>query len=727
MACILVGLGNRWASAEVVTNAAYRLEVTCGTHGLRLTLHDQRIGTNVADGAMYQAQRALDEGAMIYRGLKAASITAQDEALTIRGQLAGLELEQRFVLPANQPYLEETITLTNRTASAIRLEEFEIGLTRRIASAPGQVLASLQGDRLVALPFRRRPTDREGQLHDYSLKQFLTQAGEILRGNPDEEWEDDKDFPGHIPARHRSSEGWAWTHTNASFCVFKFSQETMEFSVLSTVVQPDGVALRFGGACLVDGAPAALVEIPPGRSLRLGLNRYQTVTNDYTQGLYALRAFLDEHGCRFPANYDPPVQWNELYDNPFYSLSTPGKPAGHYDDMRALLYTQPLIEAEAVKARDYSCQSLYLDPGWDSNFGTLLWGEQWLGPRRDFIRHLKTDYHLGLSLHCALAGWMSDPWYITNNPAIASFPGSSFRKDAAGNTVTNSICLGSRQYLEVALRRMLEHCADGVGFLMFDGDWYQGGCWNAEHGHPVPYGKEDQVEAVAGLAQRVHARFPGVDIEMHDPIVGGNTTRLAPVYYKYGLPGSFDENWGFELMWQPMNDLRTGAAQSLYYYNLACNVPAYLHVDLRGDNEYALVLWWYASTCRHLGVGGTHPNPMIAELQRREMKRYRLWERFFKRGEFYGANEEIHLHVLPEENAFVAAVFNLTNETRRVRGEFDLRQVKGLDLDRFYTRTGSWGYFDGKGRFKVRLDLPPWSVQVAEFRAAPVAPDPAKR
>jgi hypothetical protein len=142
-------------------------------------------------------------------------------------------------------------------------------------------------------------------------------------------------------------------------------------------------------------------------------------------------------------------------------------------------------------------------------------------------------------------------------------------------------------------------------------------------------------------------------------------------------------------------------------------------VDLRDDNEHALVLWWYASTCRHLGIGGTHPNPLVARLHRREMQRYRQWEPFFQRGDFYGLSEEIHLHVLPRENAFVANVFNLSDETRLLSGQLDLHQVAGLDLNRFYTRSSNWGDFDKTGLFKVRLELPPWSARVAEFRALP--------
>jgi len=722
---VLIVLVGRPVMGEVLSNTVYRLEVESRAEGMTLTLHDQKLGMAVADGVVYQAQRTVDEGALICRELKAVSVAVKDETLTIRGKLAGLDLEQRFRLPANKDYLEEEITLGNSSDAVIRLEEFEVGFRRRITGRTGRVLADLTDDRVVALPFRRRPTDIEGELHDYPLKELLTQAGGAQRIDMDEKWREQTGFRGYVPSRHRSSEGWAWNHRETNFCMFQFNQDVIEFSVISTVVDPAGVALRFGGACMVDGLPSCLSEVQPGRSIRLGLSRYQTVSGTNNEALYALRAFLDERGCRFPAEYDPPVHWNELYDDQFWTVGTPGKPAGNVDDTRVVFYTKAIMEAEAAKARDYSCQALYLDPGWDSNFGTLIWGEKWLGPRREFIDRIKSDYGLGLSLHCPLASWMSYQPYQPDNPGVSAYPASSFRKDAEGKILTNSICLGSRQYLDLALTRMLENCADGVGFLMFDGNWYQGGCWDREHGHPVPYRQEDHLAAVMGLAQRVHAHYPKVLIEMHDPIGGGSPSQFVPVYYQYGLPGSFDEIWGFELMWQPMHDLKTGAARALYYYNMGCDVPAYLHVDLRDDNEHALVLWWYASTCRHLGIGGTHPDPRVTELQQREMKRYRKLERFFKRGEFYGINEEIHLHVMPKENAFVANVFNLSSETRVIRGEFKLPQA-GLEVDRFYSRTVDWGTFHDKGVFRVKVELPPWSVQVGEFSVVPVKPGPEK-
>ena len=79
---------------------------------------------------------------------------------------------------------------------------------------------------------------------------------------------------------------------------------------------------------------------------------------------------------------------------------------------------------------------------------------------------------------------------------------------------------------------------------MYDGNFWNGGCLNSDHGHPVPYTFEDHIRANVDLAARIHAKYPRVLIEMHDMIAGGSPIRHTPLYYTYGLPGSWDENWG---------------------------------------------------------------------------------------------------------------------------------------------------------------------------------------
>jgi hypothetical protein len=460
------------------------------------------------------------------------------------------------------------------------------------------------------------------------------------------------------------------------------------------------------------GDPSALRAIAPGHTVTLGLTRLQPVPDDRRGAWYAFRRLLDEHGCRFPEGFDPPVHWNELYDNPEWNLGSPGTaPAG---PTRQVTYTRELIEREAVKAVQYGCQSLYLDPGWDTAFGTFHWGQSWLGPRRDFIEEIRSKYGLGVSLHCPLATWMS-----LDGRGTSAWPHDALQMRADGTVVPGAVCLGSRQYLDEAEKRLRALCEDGVVFLMFDGNWWNGGCGNPSHGHPVPYTMEDHARGQLDLARRIHARHPRVLIEMHDMISGGVLQRHTPVYYKHGLPGSYDENWGFELMWQPMEDILAGRARSLYWYNLGCNVPLYLHIDLRDDNEHCLVLWWYASTCRHLGIGGTHGDPRVSAAQKRSMEAYRRLDRFYKRGDFFGMHEEAHVHALPSENAFVVNLFNCSAQERVVEGSVSVSGM-GLDPNRWYI-VPKGGRFDRtSGTFILSRRLPAWSAQVAEVHSIEV-------
>ena len=165
-----------------------------------------------------------------------------------------------------------------------------------------------------------------------------------------------------------------------------------------------------------------------------------------------------------------------------------------------------------------------------------------------------------------------------------------------------------------------------------------------------------------------------------------------------------------------MDDITSGRARSLYYYNLSCNVPIYLHIDLRKDTLGCVVLWWYASTCRHLGIGGTHRDPAVATAQKTAMSRYHELERFFKRGEFYGINKEVHLHALPAENAFVVNLFNLSNRKRAIGGSIELRRM-GLSAQRLESGTGVVGSLE-KGMWTIHRELPPWSSQLVYVRCA---------
>lgn len=620
---------------------------------------------------------------------------------------------QTFTLAPNKDFLEERITFRASSGEPVEIREIETGFLKRIAGAPGNVDAVCANDRFIAVPFRSRASDAPGYVHDYPVSDIIKQAGYIPVVDYNLNY-------GRIPSRHRMSDGWAWIRGKRILGIYKFNQERIEFSALSTIASPGGIRLRFGGSCLIPASLDYPLTVKAGESISAGVMRYYSIEGVYNDALYAFRGMLDEFNCSFPAGYNPPVHWNELYDNlEWAGVSTPGSPAKTRAAVRGYTYTKGKILEEARKAKEYSCGALYLDPGWDTKFGSFLWGTEWLGPVRRYIDDVKRMYGLETSLHCPLGTWMSHKSFHIDSTSYAEWSPDAVRMDSEGKPAEKSVCLGSRQYLDEAERRLLELCANGVTFLMFDGNWWCE-CFNPNHGHPVPYTFEDHCRANVDLAQRIHKKYPDVLIEMHDMLTGGSHYRQTPVYYKYSLPGSYDENWGFELMWTPFKDLLDGRGKMLYYYNMGCNIPLYLHVDLRTDNEHCFVVWWYASTIRHLGIGGTHDDPHVVQNQINAMRKYKELERFYKRGIFLGISEEIHLHVLPEENAFTVNLFNMSDERRFISGRIAADKL-GIDMNRWYAGdNGYLGHFDkNAGTFEVHRELEPWGTAVAYFHAVP--------
>jgi hypothetical protein len=699
-------------------NPSFELSAALADGELRMTLLESCTATRWADGPYHWSlQIQHPDGVLDCRQLRDAELRQEGDTLTLHARIGGLTLEQRWELPANQPWMEETVRLKNEGDSPVVVLGIECGFLRRVADAVGQVEAGCADERLVAIPFRKRPTDPADWVNDHGLKDILALAGREPRCDADMHF-------GFLPSRHWCSEAWAWTRGDRTLALMSFHQERMLLSAISAMVAPDGLGLRFGGVCLHDPDGLPVVTLVPGESVDFGLMRYQSVAGGYREAAYAYRALLDAQGCRFPEGFNPPVHWNELYDNPEWWITAPGEmPKGSRIATRGAVYTRADMEHEAEKARAYHCESLYLDPGWDTTFGSFQWDEARLGKAAGFVREMRENHDLAVSLHCPVATWMS----CRDNPqsmnSAGYWPPDARRMPSPGKLCPEDagwsepqLCLGSRQYLNEAEKRLLALCEAGVVYLMFDGNWWSGPCFHPDHGHPVPYTREDHVRANLDLAQRIHAKYPHVLIEMHDMLCGGSHSRMTPVYYKYGLPGSYDTNWGFELMWMPIEDLRQGRAQSLYYYNLACNVPIYLHIDLRDDNEHCTFFWWFASTCRHLGIGGTHANPNIAAAQRHAMQQYRRLEAFYKRGEFYGMSEEIHLHVLPAENRVVVDIFNLSDQERRIEGSIPTSRL-GIASDLYYRRTERWAGFDpAKGLLTAACTLPAWGHQRVELQ-----------
>jgi hypothetical protein len=222
---------------------------------------------------------------------------------------------------------------------------------------------------------------------------------------------------------------------------------------------------------------------------------------------------------------------------------------------------------------------------------------------------------------------------------------------------------------------------------------------------------------------------------MHDQVIGPATARYVPLYYTHDAT-TFDSVWAFEYMWDPMSDLVSGRSRSLYYYNLAYNIPLYDHINLKTDNAQALVFWWTASTCRHLGIGGKNgvkasppsvevelahlgigekngPPPEIWEAHKKAMKTYMRLKPFFARGAFHGIDELTHVHTLAEKSSSVINCFNLDKEPLSKEMVCYLSDL-GLGGGSKWEVKGARSWRFEKGAFHFRVEVPAMGVKLIE-------------
>ena len=285
----------------------------------------------------------------------------------------------------------------------------------------------------------------------------------------------------------------------------------------------------------------------------------------------------------------------------YFSPSKPGFCPEYYERNKKLLneyYSLELIKGEAAKAKELGCEALYLDPGWEAGPSRQIWDAERLGPMPTFVKMLKEQYGMrGVCFWCSLAGvppTIGDP---------SACPKEARVLNKEGKPEYFLLCLPSAGFLDTKEKNLLDLARDGALFFMFDSNQYSGPCYDKTHGHAIPSTREEHAKALFELARRVKVKYPNVLIEMHDPITGPCNIHYTPTYFGYNPPNSFDCLWGHEFMWSSMDDLLSNRAVSLYYYNMAYDIPFYLHISVKQENENALLFWWYASTCRHLGVG----------------------------------------------------------------------------------------------------------------------------
>ncbi|MBN2579767.1 MAG: hypothetical protein JXB10_12325 [Pirellulales bacterium] len=591
-----------------------------------------------------------------------------------RTRLGSLKVEQAFTLPGNEPgVLLEEITIRNPGKSPLDTADFRCGFAKCIRDGENWS-ADASEIRFCPIPYRR---ETNGQVQEYPLRE-VAERGMSFAG-----WAEPPQ-----PTPTWGAEGWVWSKEEKSFLLAKYNSQAMEWSLMEPLKRGTETVVRFGGAGRwKHGHPENSARLESGGVCRFGQTRLQAVDGGWKQAYYAYRRYVEGKGCRTPQRYNPPVHWNELYDNQYYAQACAmggyyintvklGYCPEYYKKNKNLLnelYSLELMKAEAAKARQLGCEALYLDPGWDTGMSQQIWDAARLGSMESFVKMMREEYGLKVSLWCSLAG--VPPTY--GDPAAC--PPEARVLDKDGKPVDYLVCCASPAFLDTKEKRLLELCRNGAAFLMFDSTQYSGPCYNKRHGHQIPSTREEHARALLELTRRVKRKYPHVLIEMHDFISGPCGTHYTPTYYGYAQPQSYDCLWGHEFMWNSLDDLLSRRAVSLYYYNLAYSIPLYLHISLKQENENALLFWWYASTCRHLGVGGK-PGPAAWEACIQAMRSYLPLKRFYTQGVFYGIDETVHAHTLPDLRESVVNVFNLDDKPVDKKIRFRLREI-GLPGD----------------------------------------------
>jgi hypothetical protein len=614
---------------------------------------------------------------------------------------SGIVLTQR--LQSVDGRLEETITLRNPGKEIITLDQLRIGL---VAS-----LETRQAWHLCAVPFR---VQLDGSVHDYPAQALIEgrfhNAVYVDRTRPD---------PPLTEEGILRSEAWAWGDGEHGLAIIKYNNTAIELSVTAPEQLDGAVRLRFGGAGFaLYGEPSQARTLAPGASFQFGTTIYVPYRGGLQQAYRIYRDLLDSHGHSFPADYNPPVNWNELYDVGWY----------HSDaNQLALFYTREALLLEAAKARACGCDVLYLDPGWEVAEGTTLWDEARLGPATDFIETLQRDYGLGLAYRTILRCYR-DHWPLRFMVKHPDREAGRFTYDPGGEGW--ELCLPNPEFWREKLHRILAISRHGVRFMMFDEMDWRGPCCDASHGHATPSRPIEHIMAVYALTREVRRQCPGLTVEAHDPVWPWVTCIYVPTYFQQGFgdKGAYDENWGFEYMWDCLNDLRSGRALALYYYALGCNVPLYLHITMAADNDQCVFFWWTASTVRHIGIGGKTSNKTIEPpgglppydpdarfaAYCEQMRTYNRLKPFFVRGQFHGIAEHIHLHTLPGVPGGVINVFNLTDAEQTF--EFCVsRDAESIDAPQPLRVTGAEATWH-PDRVTLRLTLPAMSPALIEMR-----------
>ncbi|MFH1007437.1 MAG: hypothetical protein V1800_08050 [Candidatus Latescibacterota bacterium] len=632
----------------VATSASLGIEIgRDDSRRWRVRIWDRATGVNYADGPIHLSFRSGNCDVSPEAQRLSVIETHDARHVLLVSQDAALRVDHRLTFPRDLPWFEEKVLVRNVGSAKLSLDDYEVVFTRPLDFIAGEA-KGLEGYHLMNVPFYHKPEMARAVDDVFTPADLVERLPEFLGVW---NW---GEFP-YNPLPRQFAQGWAFANGRRGVLLVKYTQDDLEASTVSATKVEGHHELRIGGSARWGfGHPERMRAVAVGEFVNLGATRWQVVNGDFRRHAYAFREFMDEKGHNLLADFNPPVQWNEIYDLGWI----PGS-----EEQRAPHYTTETYEKEAAKAAQYSAEALYLDPGWDFYLAEGMWAgdperdrpRNTLLPLPQFTELMRTKYRLGVAVHAPYAPWTDKP----------SDWGDAYKiqnADGALDNVGFTLCGSSRKYLDEKTRRSAQLARYGIGFFMIDGSfrYYSGwheNCHSPDHGHGVPDTDLELFEAYKEHCRRIHRIRPEIQIEMHDILCPTRMT-YTPQYFGHSKE-TWNTIWGFELMWDPMSDLLGGYARSLYYYNLAYHIPIYLHIDLRPDNQYTTELWWFISTIRHLGIGGTHPDETTRQRHIKSMAKYAELGPFYKRGEFWGFGEDVHVHTMPTHgNGWVINVFN---------------------------------------------------------------------
>lgn len=694
-------------SIQTFRTSRYSVEIETGECVGRIKLIDSYSKVEFADSEYrYSAFLEYDDNIVRLEKLyqpkleeeypaRGGTIVTIDGLLGEPGGPVQLNVRHRLFIPEDDDFLEERITLRNDSSRAIMLRGYRFGFRKKLQmpkryGGPG---IDIENFRMVALPFRLQP---DGTKHDYLLHDiFLGRYQTAEFYNPAR-------LVQEVVDKGRSrSEGWAWTDGENGLLILKYNPTMVEYSMLDTEKQDGETCLSFGGASpSLYNEPVEVRNLAPGREVSFGLSRYHFYEGLWRRGAYMFRSYMDSLGHGMPEEYSPLFMWDTEYE--IGKIDTdPEKLAERYN-----LQT---MEEEARKAREMGCEAIFLGPGWATVEGDSTWDTERLGDLDEFVRKMGEEYGLQVGFKTLGRSYWDD-----HHGMYRRRPDGSVGYYAPYSAKPfYEPCYCNPRYQQAKMGRIGKLVDAGMSFVSFDEFDWRGPCVDPNHGHPVPTTPNLHAKAVADLIRGLREKFPNVQVSEHDPIWPWGI-RYLPAYYLHESGTTFDELWGFDFAWNGLDDLVSGKALSLFYYNLAYEIPLHLNISMENDNENCLAFWWYASTVRHLGIGGGKKGcEGRFESYKKAVAEYLRLKDLYSRGEFYGLDELTHIHASPETGRAVINAFNLTDQPMSRQVEIRLNELK------FFSEVevqGAEHSFVG-AKLVLHLELPPFSPALVKVFA----------